>query len=103
LRESQIKSPQINSEGQVVIKNKWRLGSQALSIILDYDKFDDEHVLMKILQEILHTLTHIIPSEGDVLYGIDVFIKKNTEDYVLVEDYMIIEKNLQKKKLKLKR
>jgi predicted amidohydrolase/GNAT superfamily N-acetyltransferase len=73
-RENQIKSL-IDKfpEGQVVIKINGDLAGCALSIILDYDKFDDEHTYEDITGNFTFD-TH--NSEGDVLYGIDVFIKK---------------------------
>ncbi len=73
-RENQIKSL-IDKfpEGQVVIKINGDLAGCALSIILDYDKFDDEHTYEDITGNFTFD-TH--DSEGDVLYGIDVFIKK---------------------------
>jgi predicted amidohydrolase/GNAT superfamily N-acetyltransferase len=73
-REIQIKSL-IDKfpEGQVVIKINGDLAGCALSIILDYDKFDDEHTYEDITGNFTFD-TH--DSEGDVLYGIDVFIKK---------------------------
>ncbi len=59
-------------EGQVVIKIDGDIAGCALSIIVDFDTIDDEH-----------TYEDIIAGEsfknhdenGDVLYGIDVFIK----------------------------
>jgi predicted amidohydrolase/GNAT superfamily N-acetyltransferase len=73
-REIQIKSL-IDKfpEGQIVIKINGDLAGCALSIILDYDKFDDEHTYEDITGNFTFD-TH--DSEGDVLYGIDVFIKK---------------------------
>lgn len=59
-------------EGQVVIKVNNKLVGCALSIILDYDKFDDHHTYEQITGNFTFD-TH--NSEGDVLYGIDVFIK----------------------------
>ncbi|MFI0430938.1 GNAT family N-acetyltransferase [Mariniflexile sp. HMF6888] len=59
-------------EGQVVIKVNNQLVGCALSIILDYDKFDDHHTYEQITGNFTFD-TH--NSEGDVLYGIDVFIK----------------------------
>ncbi|PQB06630.1 carbon-nitrogen hydrolase [Polaribacter filamentus] len=73
-KENQIKSLIDKfSEGQVVIKINGDLAGCALSIILDYDKFDDEHTYEDITGNFTFD-TH--DSEGDVLYGIDVFIKK---------------------------
>ena len=73
-RENQIKSL-IDKfpEGQVVIKINGELAGCALSIILDYDKFDDEHTYEDITGNFTFN-TH--DEEGDILYGIDVFIKK---------------------------
>jgi predicted amidohydrolase/GNAT superfamily N-acetyltransferase len=73
-RENQIKSL-IDKfpEGQVVIKINNQLAGCALSIILDYKKFDDEHTYEDITGNFTFD-TH--DEEGDVLYGIDVFIKK---------------------------
>lgn len=44
----------------------------ALSIIVDYDKFDDHHTYSEITGNYTFD-TH--SSDGDILYGIDVFIK----------------------------
>lgn len=59
-------------EGQVVIKVNNQLVGCALSIILDYDKFDDHHTYEQITGNFTFD-TH--NKDGDVLYGIDVFIK----------------------------
>jgi predicted amidohydrolase/GNAT superfamily N-acetyltransferase len=60
-------------EGQVVIKINNHLAGCALSIIVDYEKFDDKHTYKEVTGN--HTFnTH--NAEGDMLYGIDVFIKK---------------------------
>ncbi len=59
-------------EGQVVIKVNDQLAGCALSIIIDYDKFDDNHTYREITGN--YTFDTHNP-EGDVLYGIDVFIK----------------------------
>jgi len=59
-------------EGQVVIKINGILAGCALSIIVDYDDFSDNHTY----KEITQNYTFNSHSEnGDVLYGIDVFIK----------------------------
>ncbi|APZ47269.1 carbon-nitrogen hydrolase [Polaribacter reichenbachii] len=59
-------------EGQIVIKINGELAGCALSIILDYDSFDDQHTY----KEITGAFTFDTHNEdGDVLYGIDVFIK----------------------------
>ena len=58
-------------EGQVVIKINGELAGCALSIIVDYDKFEDNHTYKQITGNDTFN-TH--DDEGDVLYGIDVFI-----------------------------
>ena len=58
-------------EGQVVIKVNNQLAGCALSIIVDYDKFRSSHTYKEITGNYSFG-THT--SEGDVLYGIDVFI-----------------------------
>ena len=60
------------SEGQVVIKVNGEIAGVALSIIVDYDSFDDEHTYEDITGKYSFD-TH--DDDGDVLYGIDVFIK----------------------------
>ncbi|MEQ8559886.1 MAG: bifunctional GNAT family N-acetyltransferase/carbon-nitrogen hydrolase family protein [Cytophagales bacterium] len=71
-KESHIESL-INKfpDGQVVIKVNDQLAGCALSIIVDYDKFDDHHTYKEITGDYTFD-TH--KPEGDVLYGIDVFI-----------------------------
>lgn len=72
-RESQIdalleKFP----EGQVVIKVNGLIAGCALSIIVNYDEFDKSHTYRDI------TANYTFDShsnDGDILYGIDVFIK----------------------------
>lgn len=59
-------------DGQVVIKINGQLAGCALSIIIDYEKFDDHHTYKEITGNYSFE-THT--DEGDVLYGIDVFIK----------------------------
>ncbi|MBC6997298.1 bifunctional GNAT family N-acetyltransferase/carbon-nitrogen hydrolase family protein [Cytophaga sp. FL35] len=59
-------------EGQVVIKVNGQLAGCSLSIIVDYDNFEDNHTFQEITgQETFSTHTE----DGDILYGIDVFIK----------------------------
>lgn len=60
------------AEGQVVIKINGQVAGCALSIIVDYDSISEHHTYRDITQNFTfdsHT------NEGDVLYGIDVFIK----------------------------
>jgi predicted amidohydrolase len=72
-REKQIKTlVEKFPEGQVIIKVNNQLAGCALSIILDYDKFDDHHTYEEITGNFTFE-TH--NKDGDVLYGIDVFIK----------------------------
>jgi len=72
-RESQIQSLiSIFPEGQVVIKVNNQIAGCALSIIVEYDKIESNHTY----QEITGNYTFSTHSpEGDMLYGIDVFIK----------------------------
>ncbi|MGJ5643389.1 bifunctional GNAT family N-acetyltransferase/carbon-nitrogen hydrolase family protein [Formosa sp. S-31] len=59
-------------EGQVVIKINNQIAGCALSIIVDYKKFDDAHTYKQITGNYTFS-TH--NKNGDVIYGIDVFIK----------------------------
>lgn len=59
-------------EGQIVLKVNGMLAGCALSIIVDYKKFDHHHTYREITGNYTFN-THT--GNGDVLYGIDVFIK----------------------------
>jgi len=59
-------------EGQVVIKINDQIAGCALSIIVDYNSFDDHHTYKEITGNYTFS-THT--DDGDVLYGIDIFIK----------------------------
>ena len=59
-------------EGQIVIKINGELAGCALSIILDYDKFDGHHTFKEITGNYTFK-TH--NTKGNVLYGIEIFIK----------------------------
>ena len=59
-------------EGQVVIKVNNQIAGCALSIIIDYDSFDDNHTYKDITGNYSFN-TH--DPNGDILYGIDIFIK----------------------------
>ena len=59
-------------EGQVVIKINNELAGCALSIVVNYNKFDEHHTYKEITGNYKFD-THDI--NGDVLYGIDIFIK----------------------------
>lgn len=59
-------------EGQVVIKVNGQIAGCALSIIVDYNKYKFNHTYKEITAN--YTFNSHTPN-GDVLYGIDVFIK----------------------------
>ncbi|MBN1650864.1 MAG: bifunctional GNAT family N-acetyltransferase/carbon-nitrogen hydrolase family protein [Bacteroidales bacterium] len=59
-------------EGQVVIKVNNQIAGSALSIIVDYSKIDRHHTYQEITGDYSFN-TH--NPDGDMLYGIDVFIK----------------------------
>ena len=59
-------------KGQVFIKIDGKLAGCALSLVVDYDKIEDNHTYADIIEGDKFK-NH--DSEGDVLYGIDVFIK----------------------------
>ena len=63
---------EIFPEGQAVIRVNDELAGCALSLIVDYDKFDDDHTYREITGNYTFN-THT--DKGDFLYGIDVFIK----------------------------
>lgn len=67
--ESLIKKFQ---EGQVAIKINHQIAGCALSIVVDYSKFDIRHTYREITGN--YTFNTHTP-DGDVLYGIDVFIR----------------------------
>ncbi len=72
-REAQIRSLiEKFPEGQVVIKINNQIAGCALSIIVDYDEFKDSHTYKELTGDYTFD-THTM--EGDVLYGIDIFIK----------------------------
>lgn len=72
-KENQIESLLTKfPDGQVVIKINGQVAGCALSIIVDYDLISENHTYRDITQNFTfdsHT------NDGDVLYGIDVFIK----------------------------
>ncbi len=59
-------------DGQVAIKVDGELAGCALSIIVDYSKIDDKHTYNEITGNYTFN-THT--DSGDILYGIDVFIR----------------------------
>ena len=58
-------------EGQIGIEDNGRLVAAALAIIVDYDKYGDKHTYAKITGNGKFD-TH--DSDGDTLYGVDVFV-----------------------------
>lgn len=72
-KEHQIKSlTKKFREGQVVIKVNGQLAGCALSIIVDYERFEKHHTYEEVTGN--YTFSTHNPN-GSVLYGIDVFIK----------------------------
>jgi predicted amidohydrolase/GNAT superfamily N-acetyltransferase len=59
-------------EGQVLIRVNGQLAGCALSIIVDYTKFDNKHSYREITGDFKF---HTHDPEGDILYGIDIFIR----------------------------
>ncbi len=59
-------------EGQVVIKVNNQIAGVALSLIVDYSRFGDNHTYKEITGNLTFD-TH--DPAGDILYGIDVFVK----------------------------
>jgi GNAT superfamily N-acetyltransferase len=59
------------NEGQFVVKADGKVVGSALSVIVDYEKFGDEHTYQEITGN--YTFNTFDPA-GDVLYGIEVFI-----------------------------
>ncbi len=59
-------------EGQVVIKVDGEIAGCALSIIVNYDEFENHHTYSEITGDYTFD-THT--DKGDILYGIDVFIE----------------------------
>jgi len=59
-------------EGQIVIKINGQIAACALSIIVDYTRFSHSHTYKKITDNYTFN-TH--DDDGDMLYGIDVFVR----------------------------
>ena len=73
-KQAHIKSLiDIFPQGQVVIKINGELAGCALSIVVDYKSFDEHHTYKEITGNYTFD-TH--KADGDVLYGIDIVIKK---------------------------
>lgn len=72
-KDSQIKTlVEKFSEGQVVIRIDGEIAGAALSIIVDYEKFSLHHTYREITGDYSFN-THT--NDGNILYGIDVFVK----------------------------
>ena len=77
-REKHIKKLiELFPEGQAVIRVDGTLAGCALSIIVDYREFDDDHSYKEITGNYTFD-TH--NNKGDYLYGIDIFIKRSNFD-----------------------
>ena len=72
--EKQIKKLiQLFPDGQVIVRVNNKIAGCALAILVNYDKFGDQHTYKEITQNYTFK-TH--NNDGDTLYGIDVFVKK---------------------------
>ncbi|MBT5528990.1 MAG: GNAT family N-acetyltransferase, partial [Cytophagia bacterium] len=72
-KEHQIKTLiEYFPEGQIVVKVNSQIAGVALSIIVDYQQYEESHTYKDITGNFTFN-TH--DNEGDVLYGVDVFIK----------------------------
>ena len=64
-------------EGQICIEDNGRVVAAAFAVIVDYDKFGDQHTYDQITGNAYLT-TH--DPDGDVLYGVDVFVDPEYRD-----------------------
>lgn len=64
-------------EGQICLEDNGRAVAAAFAVIVDYDKFGDEHTYDEITGNAYLT-TH--DPNGDVLYGVDVFVDPEYRD-----------------------
>lgn len=58
-------------EGQICIEDNGKAVAAAFAVIVDYDKFGDKHTYAEITDN-AHMTTH--DPDGDVLYGVEVFV-----------------------------
>ena len=71
--EAQIRNlVRVFPEGQVIITINGQIAGCALSIIVDYGKFDDFHTYKEITGNYTFKTNNM---NGDILYGVDVFVK----------------------------
>jgi predicted amidohydrolase/GNAT superfamily N-acetyltransferase len=68
LFETQLK---VFPEGQICIEDHGRVVAAAFSVIVDYDRFGDQHTYEEITGN-AYLSTH--DPKGDVLYGVDLFV-----------------------------
>ncbi len=64
-------------DGQICIEDKGRVVACAFAVIVDYDKFGDKHTYNEITGD-AYLSTH--DPNGDVLYGVDVFVDPDYRD-----------------------
>lgn len=64
-------------EGQICIEDRGKVVAAAFSVIVDYEQFGDEHTYDEITGNAYLT-TH--DPNGDVLYGVDVFVHPDYRD-----------------------
>lgn len=64
-------------EGQICIEDNGKAVAAAFAVIVDYDKFGDDHTYDEITGNVYLT-TH--DPNGDVLYGVDVFVDPDYRD-----------------------
>lgn len=64
-------------EGQICIEDNGRVVAAAFSVIVDYAKFGDQHTYEEITGDAYLT-TH--DPNGDVLYGVDIFVHPDYRD-----------------------
>ncbi len=61
-------------QGQICIRDRGKVVAAAFAVIVDYDKFGDKHTYNQITGDAYLT-TH--DPNGDVLYGVDVFVSSD--------------------------
>lgn len=85
---------EIFPEGQLVVSVNGKVVGTALSIIVDYEKFGDDHTYQKITGDYKFS-THNL--KGDTLYGIEVFIHPNYRGFRLARRLYDARKELAEK------
>ena len=64
-------------EGQICIEDNGKVVAAALAVVVDYDKFGDQHTYDEITGN-AYLSTH--DPHGDVLYGVDIFVSPRYRD-----------------------